>query len=147
VEGGVTSIEHGTYMDDEIIGLLKQHGTWYVPTITAGRFVADKAKVPGYFPEIVRPKAERIGAQIHETFARAYKAGVRIGFGTDMGVAPHGASDLGQLEPGFRADVVAVQGNPLDNIALTRQVSFVMKDGAVYRQPSVPHRDDVTDAG
>jgi len=179
VEGGVTSIEHGTYMDDEIIGLMKQHGTWYVPTITAGRFVADKAKVPGYFPEIVRPKAERIGAQIQETFARAYKAGVRIGFGTDMGVAPHGdnavefgymveagmpaaealqaatysaaqvigASDLGQLEPGFRADVVAVQGNPLDNIALTRQVSFVMKDGAVYRQPSVPHRDDVTDAG
>jgi imidazolonepropionase-like amidohydrolase len=166
VEGGVTSIEHGTFMDDEVIALMKKHGTWYVPTITAGRFVGEKARVPGYFPEIVRPKAERVGAQIQETFAKAYRAGVRIAFGTDMGVAPHGdnavefvymveggmpaaealqaatyraaqvlgVDDLGQLEPGFRADVVAVQGDPLKDIALTRQVSFVMKDGVVYRQ-------------
>jgi imidazolonepropionase-like amidohydrolase len=164
IEAGVTSIEHGTYMDDEIFALMKKHGTWYVPTITAGRFVAEKAKVPGYFPDIVRPKAERIGAQIQDTFARAYEAGVKIAFGTDMGVGPHGdnalefgymveggmpanealqaatfraaqvlgANDLGQLEPGFRADIVAVPGNPLDDISLTRKVAFVMKDGVVY---------------
>jgi imidazolonepropionase-like amidohydrolase len=164
VEGGVTSIEHGTYMDDEIFALMKKHGTWFVPTITAGRFVAEKARVPGYFPEIVRPKAERIGAQIQDTFAKAYKAGVKIAFGTDMGVGPHGdnalefgymveggmppaealqaatfraaqvlgVTDIGQIEPGFRADVVAVPGNPLDDITLTRKVDFVMKDGVVY---------------
>ncbi len=162
--GGVTSIEHGTEMDDEIMALMKQHGTWYVPTITAGRFVAEKARVPGYLPDIVRPKAERIGAQIQDTFRRANQAGVKIAFGTDMGVGPHGdnavefgymveggmpaaqalqaatynaaqvlaVADIGQLEPGFRADVVAVAGNPLADIALTRKVAFVMKDGVVY---------------
>ena len=88
--GGVTSIEHGTQMDDEVMRLMKQHGTWYVPTIHAGRFVADKARIDGYFPEIVRPKAARIGAQIQDTAGRAYKAGVKIAFGTDMGVGPHG---------------------------------------------------------
>ncbi|AKC85936.1 metal-dependent hydrolase family protein [Pseudoxanthomonas suwonensis] len=90
VMAGVTSIEHGTQMTDEVMRLMKQHGTWYVPTIYAGRFVADKARIDGYFPEVVRPKAARIGAQIQDTFARAYKAGVKIGFGTDMGVGPHG---------------------------------------------------------
>jgi imidazolonepropionase-like amidohydrolase len=90
VMGGVDSIEHGTYMTDEVMSLMKQKGTWYVPTIYAGRFVADKAKVDGYFPDVVRPKAARIGAEIQNTAARAYKAGVKIGFGTDMGVGPHG---------------------------------------------------------
>jgi imidazolonepropionase-like amidohydrolase len=90
VEGGVTSIEHGTYMSDRVMDLMKKKGTWYVPTIYAGRFVAEKAKVDGYFPEIVRPKAARIGAQIQDTAAQAYKAGVKIAFGTDMGVGPHG---------------------------------------------------------
>jgi imidazolonepropionase-like amidohydrolase len=163
--GGVTSIEHGTYMDDEIFKLMKQYGTWYVPTITAGRFVADKAKVDGYYPEIVRPKAARIGAQIQTTFSKAYKAGVNIAFGTDAGVSPHGdnasefrymveagmpanialqaatynaaqvlsAKDLGQIDDGFRADIIAVDGDPTRNIELTGQVSFVMKDGVVYK--------------
>jgi imidazolonepropionase-like amidohydrolase len=90
VLGGVTSIEHGTYLTDEVMSLMKQKGTWYVPTIYAGRFVADKAKIDGYFPEIVRPKAQRIGAQIQQTAGQAYEAGVKIGFGTDMGVGPHG---------------------------------------------------------
>ena len=90
VLGGVTSIEHGTMMTDEVARLMKERGTWYVPTITAGRFVADKAKIDGYFPEVVRPKAARIGAQIQATAARAYKNGVKIAFGTDMGVGPHG---------------------------------------------------------
>ncbi|WP_101925807.1 MULTISPECIES: metal-dependent hydrolase family protein [Luteimonas] len=90
VEAGVTSIEHGTLMDDEVMRLMKQRGTWYVPTIYAGRFVADKAKQPGYFPEVVRPKAAAIGAQLQATAERAYRAGVPIAFGTDQGVGPHG---------------------------------------------------------
>ncbi|KFN49659.1 metal-dependent hydrolase family protein [Arenimonas composti] len=90
IVGGVDSIEHGTYMDAEIFALMRKHGTWYVPTISAGRFVADKAKIDGYFPEIVRPKAARIGALIQETFGRAWQAGVKIGFGTDSGVGRHG---------------------------------------------------------
>ena len=90
VLGGVTSIEHGTYMGDEVMSLMKQKGTWYIPTVYAGRFVADKAKIDGYFPDVVRPKAARIGALIQDTAGRAYKSGVKIGFGTDMGVGPHG---------------------------------------------------------
>lgn len=90
VIGGVTSIEHGTYMSDRVMRAMKERGTWYVPTISAGRFVAEKAKIDGYFPEIVRPKAARIGALIQDTAARAYRNGVKIAFGTDMGVGPHG---------------------------------------------------------
>lgn len=90
VLGGVTSIEHGTYMSPEVMSLMKQKGTWYVPTIYAGRFVAEKAKIDGYFPDVVRPKAARIGAQIQDTAGRAYRGGVKIAFGTDMGVGPHG---------------------------------------------------------
>ena len=167
VLGGVTSIEHGTYMTDEVMALMKQKGTWYVPTITAGRFVADKAKVEGYFPEVVRPKAARIGALIQDTAARAYKSGVRIAFGTDMGVGPHGENarefvymveagipaaialqaatiraaevlgvdDQGVIEAGKRADIVAMPGNPVDDIHAVMNVDFVMKDGKVYRSP------------
>ena len=90
VAGGVTSIEHGSYMSDRVIKLMKEKGTWYVPTIYAGRFVADKAKIDGYFPDVVRPKAARIGAQIQDTAAKAYRSGVKIAFGTDQGVGPHG---------------------------------------------------------
>src|SRR5690606_3504162 len=72
VLAGVTSIEHGTQMDDEVMRLMKERGTWYITTIYAGRFVADKARIDGYFPAVVRPKAERIGAQIQQTAARAY---------------------------------------------------------------------------
>jgi imidazolonepropionase-like amidohydrolase len=90
VRAGVDTIEHGTFMDDETIALMKQKGTWYVPTISAGRWVFDRGQEPGFFPEIVRPKAIAIGPQIQGTFAKAYKAGVRILFGTDTGVSAHG---------------------------------------------------------
>ena len=90
VLGGVDSIEHGTFMTDEVIRLMKREGTWYVPTILAGRFVGEKAEEPGYFSEVVRPKAAAIGPKIQDTFARAYQAGVKIAFGTDTGVSPHG---------------------------------------------------------
>lgn len=90
VAAGVDSIEHGTYMSDEVARMMRERGTWYVPTISAGRFVAEKAEIDGYFPEIVRPKAREVGALIQATFARAHRLGVPIAFGTDMGVGPHG---------------------------------------------------------
>jgi len=165
--GGVTSIEHGTYMSEEVMRLMKQHGTWYVPTIYAGRFVADKAKIDGYFPDVVRPKAARIGALIQDTAASAYRNGVKIAFGTDMGVGPHGdnareflymveagipaavalqaatvraaevlgVDDQGTIETGKRADVIAVAGDPVQDIEAVLRVEFVMKDGQVFKQP------------
>ncbi|MDQ3228700.1 MAG: amidohydrolase family protein [Pseudomonadota bacterium] len=169
VLGGVHSIEHGTLMTDEVMRLMKERGTWYVPTIAAGRFVADKAKIDGYFPEIVRPKAARIGAQIQATAAKAYKSGVKIGFGTDTGVGPHGdnarefiymveagmpaayalqsatlhaadvlgVDDQGVIEAGKRADIIALAGDPVADINNVLKVDFVMKDGAVFKQPGV----------
>ena len=90
IRGGVNSIEHGTFMDDEGMELMKKYGTYLVPTITAGKSVADSAKIPGYYTDIVTPKALATGPQIQATFAKAYKAGVKIAFGTDAGVYQHG---------------------------------------------------------
>jgi imidazolonepropionase-like amidohydrolase len=90
LRAGVDSIEHGTYMDDEAIALFKKMGAWYVPTISAGKFVAEKAKIPNYFSPVVQPKAAAIGPLIQATFARAVKAGINIAFGTDAGVFPNG---------------------------------------------------------
>jgi len=167
IKAGVTSIEHGTFMDDKTMALMKQHGTYFVPTISAGRYVAEKAKVPGYFPEMVRVKAAAIGPLIQQTFARAYKAGVKIAFGTDAGVGMHGdnwqefvfmteagmpamtalqsatiesarllgiADSLGSLKAGKIADIIAVPGNPLQDIQVMGKVSFVMKAGVIYKQ-------------
>lgn len=94
VRAGVNSIEHGTLMDDEVMKLMKEHGTYYVPTITAGKAVADSAKKPGYYPDLVTPKALAIGPKIQSTFAKAYKEGVKIAFGTDAGVFAHGKNWL-----------------------------------------------------
>jgi imidazolonepropionase-like amidohydrolase len=90
IRAGVVSIEHGTYMDDEAIKLFKQHGAYFVPTISAGREVAEKAKLPDYYAPIVRPKAAAIGPLMQDTFSRAWKRGVKIAFGTDAAVFPHG---------------------------------------------------------
>lgn len=90
VLAGITTIEHGTKMTEEVMDLMKQKGTYYVPTITAGKFVAEKAREPGYYHPLVAPKALEIGPQIQETFGKAYKRGVKIAFGTDAGVFPHG---------------------------------------------------------
>ena len=87
---GVRSIEHGTLMDQEVMGLMIKKNTYYVPTISAGEFVAEKAQIDGYYPEIVRPKAKKIGPQLKNTFKKAYGAGVKIAFGTDSGVSYHG---------------------------------------------------------
>jgi imidazolonepropionase-like amidohydrolase len=167
VRAGVRSIEHGTFMTDEVMAAMKERGTYYVPTISAGKFVAEKAKIDGYFPLVVRPKAAAIGPQIQETFSRAWKAGVKIAFGTDQGVAPHGDNgyefvymveagmpamaaikastleaarlldmekEIGTVEAGKAADLVAVPGDPLTDITQMTHVSFVMKGGVVFKK-------------
>lgn len=111
IEAGVRTIEHGTYMDDEIFALMKQHGTWYVPTLMAGAFVAEKSKEPGYYPEIVRPKAAQIGPLISQTLSNAYRAGVKIAFGTDAGVFPHGrnAQEFGLMVEAGMPEIEALR--------------------------------------
>ena len=110
IRAGVNSIEHGTFMDDEAMALAKQYGTWYVPTLTAGSSVADSAAKPGYYPEVVRLKALEIGPKIKATFAKAYKAGVKIAFGTDAGVFKHG---MNWLEFGY---MIEAGMKPMDAI-------------------------------
>ena len=167
IRAGVDSIEHGTFMDEEAMELMIENGTYYVPTISAGEFVAAKSKIDNYFPEIVRPKAASVGPQIGVTFSKAYKKGVKIAFGTDAGVQPHGTNweefvfmakngmpemeaiqsatmetakllkiddALGSIEAGKIADIIAVNGDPLEDISLLKSISFVMKDGTVYKQ-------------
>jgi cytosine/adenosine deaminase-related metal-dependent hydrolase len=92
IRGGVNSIEHGTLMDESVFPLMKQYGTYLVPTIIAGKSAADSAKIPGYFPSMVAKKALEIGPRIQNTFSKAYKAGVKIAFGTDAGVYAHGSN-------------------------------------------------------
>ncbi|MEO6038594.1 MAG: amidohydrolase family protein [Saprospiraceae bacterium] len=167
VLAGVVSIEHGTFMTDSTMDLMKQYGTWYVPTLTAGWAVSDSARLAkGFFPEVVRVKALDIGPKIQSTLSRAYQKGVKIAFGTDAGVYPHGRNGLefgymsaagmspadilrsatldaatllrmqgqiGSVEPGKLADLIAVEGNPLDNIGVLEKVVFVMKGGRVFK--------------
>ena len=111
VLAGVDSIEHGTYMDEEVFALMKERGTWYVPTIAAGDYVSRMAREPGYYPEIVRPKAARIGALIQQTAGKAYRAGVPIAFGTDAGVYPHGqnAREFGLMVDAGMPSAFAIQ--------------------------------------
>jgi imidazolonepropionase-like amidohydrolase len=167
VRNGVDSIEHGTFMDDEAIRLMKEKGTHYVPTISAGRFVYEQAQDPTYFPAIVRPKALAVGPQIQETFGKAWRAGITIMFGTDTGVSAHGDNAkefgymveagmpvmqairsativpakyleiddrLGSVEAGKIADLVAVPGDPLADVHVLERVSFVMKEGVIYKR-------------
>ncbi|MGI9545529.1 MAG: amidohydrolase family protein, partial [Cyclobacteriaceae bacterium] len=162
VLGGVTTIDHGTLMTEEVADLMVQKGTYYVPTMSAGKYVNEKAKEPGYYPAIIVPKALEIGLKIDDTFSLAHKTGVKIAFGTDAGVFPHGDNgkefgymvgagmapmeaiksatsvtaellgiddQLGSLEVGKVADIVAVDDDPVKNVATLEQVSFVMKDG------------------
>ncbi len=165
--GGVASIEHGSFMNEEDMELAKKYGTYLVPTIIAGKSVADSAKIPGYFPPVIARKAVEVGTLIQQTFGKAYKAGVKIAFGTDAGVYAHGknymefqymveagmppmaaikaattsAADLlgisdktGSISKGKFADIIAVDGNPLEDIRVMKNVTFVMKEGKIYNQ-------------
>jgi imidazolonepropionase-like amidohydrolase len=102
IMGGVKTIEHGTLMSEETMDLMIEHDVYYVPTITAGKEVSDKAKIKGFYPKIIVPKALEIGPKIQTTFGKAYKKGVRIAFGTDAGVFPHG---LNAKEFGYMVEV------------------------------------------
>jgi len=167
LRAGVISIEHGTLMDDECIELFKKYGAWYVPTVVAGKSVTDSAKIPNYYPPVVAKKAAEIGPKIQSTLGRAYKAGVKIAFGTDAGVYRHGMNwlefgymieagmkpmdaikaatisaaellgmkdQVGSIEVGKFADIVAVDGDPLKDPKVFGKVVFVMKNGDVYKQ-------------
>ena len=163
LRAGVDSIEHGTYLDDESIALFKERGAYLVATISAGKWV--EANLKNYPPQIAA-KAAGLGTLIQKAFGRAYQQKVKIAFGTDAGVFPHGqnagefqymvdagmppmeailaatrnaadllgaSANLGTIQPGRYADLVAVKGDPLSDIKLLSQVSFVMKDGRVYK--------------
>jgi len=166
VVAGVDSVEHGTFMDDADIKLMKEHGTFYCPTVYTGQFVAQQA-AKGEYPPTVAKKALEVGPQIMKTVTRAYQGGVKFAYGTDAGVYPHGQNwedfiylveaglppsytlqmatinaaqllghedELGTVTAGKYADLVAVPGNPLDDISVVEHVSFVMKGGTVIRQ-------------
>jgi imidazolonepropionase-like amidohydrolase len=133
VRAGVASIEHGTFMDEEGMNLMKQYGTWYVPTIIAGKSVADSAKIPGRYPPIIAQKAIAIGPKIQETFGKAYKAGVKIAFGTDAGVYAHGKNWMEFIYmteagmPPLEA-IKAATANAAELIGISDKVGTIEKD-------------------
>lgn len=164
LRAGVDSIEHGTFLDDESIRLFKEKGAYYVPTVTAGKSVAEYAKIPGYYIGPVVEKATTVGPRMSGALEKAWKAGVKIAFGTDAGVFPHGENarefvymaeagmppeqiiicatlnaadlmgvtkDLGSIEPGKYADLVAVKGDPLKDIGVLQRVEAVVKGAEV----------------
>jgi imidazolonepropionase-like amidohydrolase len=174
IRAGVASIEHGTYMSDETMQLMIDNGVYLVPTITAGKSVADSSRIEGYYIPSVVEKALEVGPEIQEMFARAYERGVPIGFGTDAGVFRHGrnavefeymveagmppmealyaatvsAADLldqsdrlGTLEAGKVADIIAVPRDPLADVSALSDVTFVMKEGTIYKQDGQPTAD------
>ncbi|WP_379952917.1 amidohydrolase family protein [Dokdonia sp. R78006] len=167
IKAGVQTIEHGSFMDEETVKLMKQHGTYLVPTLSAGKYVAAKAKVKGYYPDIIIPKIEKVDATLKKTFTMVAQSGVNIAFGTDAGVFPHGENakefrymteygwspmfaiqsatitngklldmegQLGVIAAGYLADIVATDNDPTLDITTTERVSFVMKNGIVYKQ-------------
>ncbi len=165
LRAGVDSIEHGSFLDDEAIELFKSSGAYLVPTLHAGMTVARIAsEEDSYFLPAVREKALRVGPVMKASLGKAYRAGVRIAFGTDCGVGPHGdngrefalmveagvsagdalasatthaadllglSSEIGSLSVGRAADIVAVEGSPLEDIGAMQRVRFVMKEGRV----------------
>lgn len=164
--GGVSTIEHGSFMSEETMELMIKNDCFLIPTISAGKQVAEKAQQPGFFPPVVARKALEIGPIHQKTMAKAYKKGVPMGFGTDAGVFPHGKNaiefgylleagiplkeslkaativnakllgmdNLGQLKEGFLADIIAVNKDPFKDVKTLESVSFVMKEGKVYKQ-------------
>ena len=165
VKAGVASIEHGSFLDEEAIQLMKEHGTYLVSDVYDDEYILSEYAKLGY-PEKIINKERSVGKTQRESFQKAVKAGVKIAFGTDAGVYPHGwnarqfkwmvrygltpmqaiqaatvnAADLlswtakvGSITPGKLADVIAVSGNPLDDVTVLENVQFVMKDGKVYK--------------
>ncbi|HTO68383.1 MAG TPA: amidohydrolase family protein [Myxococcota bacterium] len=163
LRAGVDTIEHGTFLDAESIELFKKTGAWLVPTIVAGKTVEERAKIPGYYPPPVADKARQVGPKLQDALRRALAGGVKIAFGTDAGVYPHGENarefaymvdagmtpmaaieaattsasivlglehEIGSLEVGKRADLIATRRNPLVDVLELQRVVYVMKAGA-----------------
>ena len=162
---GVDSIEHSSFIDDEGIRLAKQSGAFLVMDIYNTEYILGEGEAAGILPESLE-KERRVGGTQRENFRKAHAAGVRMAFGTDAGVYPHGqnarqfsrmvrfgmtplqsiqsatintaelfgiAGDTGQIKAGFVADIIAVKGNPLDQVDVLEDVSFVMKSGRVVK--------------
>ncbi len=165
VEAGVDTIDHGTFLDDATIRLMKERGTWLVPTMLAPATALQQARA-GLLPPATVPKAEAAAAAAIESHRKAIAAGVKIAFGTDTGVSKHGenakefalmvaagmtpaqaikaatvdaataldrAAQIGRIAPGFAADLIAVDGDPLADVRQLEDVDFVMKAGAVVK--------------
>ena len=166
LEAGVASIEHGSYTGPRAIKLFRETGAYLVPTLLAGKTVANMAVEADFMSDAVKEKAIRVGTDMAGSFERAHKAGVNIAYGTDSGISPHGtnaeeallmveagmdemdviiaatinaadlidmSNEIGTIEAGKFADIIAVDKSPLENIEQLLDVDFVMKGGKVYK--------------
>jgi imidazolonepropionase-like amidohydrolase len=122
---GVASIEHGTYLDDEIIKLMIEHGTYLVPTLIAGDWVTEKSKIKGFFPEVIAKKAATIGPIIAGSFKKAHRAGVNIALGTDSGVSAHGdnSEEFGLMVKASMSPLNAIRSGTINAARLLGQES------------------------
>ena len=144
VNAGVTSIEHGTFMDSEVMDAMKKNGTYYVPTILAGEWVAEKSKIDNFFPELVRPKAVKIGPQILDTFTKAHKYGVKIAFGTDSGVSAHGDNwqEFALMVKGGMSPLETIQSATLETAKLFRLENEIGKIKTGFSADIIALRDN-----
>ena len=144
VNAGVTSIEHGTFMDSEVMDAMKKNGTYYVPTILAGEWVAEKSKIDNFFPELVRPKAAKIGPQILDTFTKAHKYGVKIAFGTDSGVSAHGDNwqEFALMVKGGMSPLETIQSATLETAKLFRLENEIGKIKTGFSADIIALRDN-----
>lgn len=144
--GGVKTIEHGTMMSDETMELMKKHNVYYVPTISAGKFVSEKAAVPNYYPDMVAVKAAAIGPKIQNTFGRAYKKGVPIAFGTDAAVFYHGdnAKEFGYMVEAGMPAMEAIQSATITNAMLLSMENDIGQISKGFFADIVAANDDPT---
>jgi imidazolonepropionase-like amidohydrolase len=171
LKAGVDGIEHGTFMDDEVMETMLRRRTFYVPTTLAGVTVAEYATTQDFMPPAIKEKALTVGTQIVDTLRRGHAAGLRVAFGTDTAVSPHGqnarefelmvqagmtpmqcivaatltaaehigqSKNLGSIEAGKAADIIATAASPLAAMAELKNVKFVMRDGAIYKNAFAP---------
>lgn len=145
--GGVKTIEHGTMMSEKTMDLMKKHDVYYVPTITAGKSVEENAKIKGYFPDIIVPKALAIGPKIQSTFGKAYNKGVGIAFGTDAGVFNHGENgkEFGYMVEAGMPALEAIQSATITNAKLLNMENEIGQITTGFIADIVATDDDPTE--